>query len=64
MLSAHYEATRVALERHYGHEVNTTGDGLLATFDGPVAALRCAAAVAGPLVGMACRSVPACTSEK
>jgi class 3 adenylate cyclase len=45
VLSAHYEATRVALERHHGHEVNTTGDGLLATFDGPAAALRCAAAV-------------------
>jgi class 3 adenylate cyclase len=35
----------VALERHHGHEVNTTGDGLLATFYGPAAALRCAAAV-------------------
>src|ERR1700726_1116806 len=45
VLSAHYETTRVALERHHGHEVNTTGDGLLATFDGPAAALRCAAAV-------------------
>jgi class 3 adenylate cyclase len=45
VLSAHYEATRAALERHHGHEVNTTGDGLLATFDGPAAALRCAAAV-------------------
>jgi class 3 adenylate cyclase len=45
VLSAHYEAARVALERHHGHEVNTTGDGLLATFDGPAAALRCAAAV-------------------
>jgi class 3 adenylate cyclase len=45
VLSAHYEATRVALERHHGHEVNTTGDGLLATFYGPAAALRCAAAV-------------------
>src|ERR1700756_303733 len=45
VLSAHYEATRVALERHHGHEVNTTGDGLLATFDGPAAALRCATAV-------------------
>ena len=45
LLSTHYEATRGALERHQGHEVNTTGDGLLATFDGPAAALRCAAAV-------------------
>jgi class 3 adenylate cyclase len=45
LLSTHYEATRAALERHHGHEVNTTGDGLLATFDGPAAALRCAAAI-------------------
>ncbi|HUE61478.1 MAG TPA: adenylate/guanylate cyclase domain-containing protein, partial [Acidimicrobiales bacterium] len=45
LLSTHYEATRAALERHRGHEVNTTGDGLLATFDGPAAALRCAAAI-------------------
>lgn len=45
LLSTHYEATRAELERHRGHEVNTTGDGLLATFDGPAAALRCAAAI-------------------
>ena len=45
LLSTHYEATRAALERHHGHEVNTTGDGLLATFDGPAAALGCAAAI-------------------
>jgi class 3 adenylate cyclase len=45
LLSTHYEATRRALERHQGHEVNTTGDGLLATFDGPAAALRCASAI-------------------
>jgi class 3 adenylate cyclase len=44
LLSNHYEATRAELERHHGHEVNTTGDGLLATFDGPAAALRCASA--------------------
>jgi len=45
LLSTHYEATRAALERHHGHEVNTTGDGLLATFDGPAAALHCALAI-------------------
>jgi class 3 adenylate cyclase len=44
-LSAHFEAIRTELERHHGHEVNTTGDGLLATFDGPAGALRCAAAI-------------------
>ena len=45
LLSTHYEATRAALERHHGHEINTTGDGLLATFDGPASALHCAAAI-------------------
>ncbi len=45
LLSTHYEATRAALERHHGHEVNTIGDGLLATFDGPAAALHCAVAI-------------------
>ncbi len=45
LLSSHYEAVRAALERHYGREINTTGDGLLATFDAPAAALRCAVAI-------------------
>jgi class 3 adenylate cyclase len=45
LLSTHYEAARAALERHHGREVNTTGDGLLATFDAPAAALRCAVAI-------------------
>jgi class 3 adenylate cyclase len=45
LLSRHYEMARAELERHNGREVNTTGDGLLATFDGPASALRCAAAL-------------------
>lgn len=45
LLSAHFEAVRSELESHHGREVNTTGDGLLATFDGPVGALRCAAGI-------------------
>jgi class 3 adenylate cyclase len=45
LLSAHYETIRHLLERFQGREVNTTGDGLLATFDGPAGALRCAAAI-------------------
>jgi class 3 adenylate cyclase len=44
-LSAHYEAARFELERFRGQEVETTGDGLLATFMGPAAALGCAAAI-------------------
>jgi class 3 adenylate cyclase len=36
---------RKELAAFRGHEVNTTGDGLLATFDGPARAMRCARSV-------------------
>jgi class 3 adenylate cyclase len=43
-LSDHHDAmVRAALNRHNGHEVKTTGDGFLATFDATGSALRCAA---------------------
>ena len=45
LLSAHFELTRLELERFGGHEVNTTGDGLLATFDGPAQGVLCTAAI-------------------
>jgi class 3 adenylate cyclase len=45
LLSRHFEAARAELERFGGREVTTTGDGLLATFNGPAQALRCAAAI-------------------
>lgn len=45
LLSKHFEAARAALERFGGREVKTTGDGMLATFDGPARALYCAAAI-------------------
>ena len=42
-LLAHLEQTvRGELERARGREVKTTGDGVLAVFDGPAAAIRCA----------------------
>jgi class 3 adenylate cyclase len=37
----HDAMVRVALNRHRGHEVKTTGDGFLATFDATGRALRC-----------------------
>jgi class 3 adenylate cyclase len=46
LLDAHDAAIRQELGRHRGLEVNTTGDGFLATFDGPARAVRCAQAVA------------------
>jgi class 3 adenylate cyclase/pimeloyl-ACP methyl ester carboxylesterase len=33
------------VERHRGRRINTTGDGVLATFDGPARAVRCAQAI-------------------
>jgi class 3 adenylate cyclase len=45
LLDRHYVAVRRELERHAGHEIDTAGDGLLATFDGPARAIRCAQAI-------------------
>jgi class 3 adenylate cyclase len=45
LLSAHYEMARAQLEQFGGREINTTGDGLLATFDAPAPALWCAASI-------------------
>ena len=45
MLDAFHVRVREELERYRGHLVDTTGDGFLATFDGPGRAIRCARAV-------------------
>jgi class 3 adenylate cyclase len=42
LLETHDGIVRRELERHRGREVKTTGDGFLATFDGPARAIRCA----------------------
>jgi class 3 adenylate cyclase len=42
VLAAHDRGIREALDRHRGREVKTTGDGFLATFDGPARGIRCA----------------------
>ena len=44
LLTAHDAAVRRELERHRGREIDTAGDGFLATFDGPARAIRCARA--------------------
>lgn len=58
LLEKHHALVRRQLERYRGREVDTTGDGFLATFDGPARGVRCAAsireAVAG--VGLAIRA--------
>jgi pimeloyl-ACP methyl ester carboxylesterase len=45
LLERHDATVRRELAVHRGHEVKTTGDGFLATFDGPARAIRCAAAI-------------------
>ena len=45
LLSSHYEMARARLEDFGGREIKTTGDGMLASFDGPAHALRCATAM-------------------
>ena len=45
LLDDHFRAARREITRHRGREVKTTGDGLLATFDGPARAIRCARAI-------------------
>ncbi|MDP9244959.1 MAG: adenylate/guanylate cyclase domain-containing protein, partial [Chloroflexota bacterium] len=45
LLAEHDRDVRQALERFRGREVKTTGDGFLATFDGPARAVRCAMSI-------------------
>ena len=52
LLDDHHRAVREALERFRGHEVDTAGDGFLATFDGPARAIRCALSVVQALRGL------------
>jgi class 3 adenylate cyclase/alpha-beta hydrolase superfamily lysophospholipase len=45
LLEAHDRAVREQLRRFGGREINTTGDGFIASFDGPARAIRCAEAI-------------------
>jgi class 3 adenylate cyclase len=45
LLSRHYESVRAILERFGGREIETTGDGVLATFAAPANAIRCLAEI-------------------
>jgi class 3 adenylate cyclase len=45
LLDRHHALVRAELERHRGREIDTAGDGFLATFDGPARAVRCACAI-------------------
>jgi class 3 adenylate cyclase len=44
LLDSHDQLARQTVEKHRGNLIKTTGDGILATFDGPGRAVRCALA--------------------
>jgi class 3 adenylate cyclase len=46
LLGRHYAVVRAELGRFRGRELDTAGDGVFASFDGPARAIRCAVAVA------------------
>jgi pimeloyl-ACP methyl ester carboxylesterase len=55
LLTRYYAAVRGELAAFRGREVNTTGDGVLATFDGPARAIRCAASIRERVRGLGIR---------
>jgi class 3 adenylate cyclase len=57
LLGEHDAIVRAQLERFRGREIKMTGDGCLATFDGPARAVLCAAAIRDQLeqIGLAIR---------
>jgi class 3 adenylate cyclase len=52
LLDRHDAAARSQVESHRGRLVKTTGDGILAIFDGPARALRCAVALREEMAGL------------
>jgi class 3 adenylate cyclase len=46
LLIKHHALVREQISRHRGREIDTAGDGFLASFDGPARAVRCGLAVA------------------
>jgi class 3 adenylate cyclase len=49
LIERHHEVVRTELTRFRGREVDASGDGTLATFDGPARAVRCATAILSAL---------------
>ena len=52
VLERHHALVRAELGRHRGREIDTAGDGFLATFDGPARAVRCACAIRDAVRGV------------
>ena len=62
LIERHDELMNEQIARHRGRTIKTMGDGVLATFDGPARAIRCACdSRARRCDRSASRSAPACT---
>jgi class 3 adenylate cyclase len=56
LLEVHNHALRRQIEHHRGRLVKSTGDGVLAVFDGPARAVRCAQAILGDIRQLGCEA--------
>jgi pimeloyl-ACP methyl ester carboxylesterase len=58
LLEQHHATVRSVLTQYRGREIDTAGDGFLATFDGPARGIRCAQAILAALqrIGVEARS--------
>jgi pimeloyl-ACP methyl ester carboxylesterase len=52
LLERHHSTVREILARYRGREIDTAGDGFLASFDGPARAIRCAVSVRDALAAL------------
>lgn len=52
ILRGHQKVAELEVERHRGRLIKFTGDGILATFDGPARAIRCAHAIQTSVPGL------------
>jgi class 3 adenylate cyclase len=56
LLEVHHSASVREIERHRGRLVKSTGDGVLAVFDAPARAVRCAQAILGDIHQLGCEA--------
>jgi dihydrofolate reductase len=61
LIDRHDRVVRAEIDRFHGRLIKTTGDGVLATFDAPTRALRCAFAMIGSLDEAGSASAPRST---
>lgn len=52
LLGRLYSLANAEVEKYHGKTIKTTGDGILATFDAPTRAIRCASAIRGEARGL------------